>query len=297
MSQSRYNGITGVKPAAPVGAVLRIGIKGPKGAPTDRDRFYICQPKADASKSRPLDPRFSAFNTSNALDWRRDIFGELVHAAESDIWSRQLICYRPKGQPSPPTSRPYCVGDGVKATRWDPKAGERGEFVEIPCPNGACQFRQKSRSRDGCKPHLSFLFRPTWPEGSTLPTPLMRLDSRSWNSVANFEGFFEHIREQVDGLKARGIITEDPSLFGLKFRLSLREQTNASERARFPVLTLSATESVKDWLIRTASDLDTIRETYGGLTSTSTDEDMSHLEEVDPFATRKIVSPAMDGSK
>ena len=298
MTQTRYNGISGVTGREPVGAVLRIGKKGPKGAPTDRDRFYICQPRADSSKSRPLDPRFSSFNESKALAWRRDIDGVLVHSDEDDAWSRQLICYKPNGAPRAPSSRPFCVGDGVKATRWNPNAGDDGEFVSIPCPNKACQYRQKSRARDGCKPHLTLLFRPTWHEGSSLPTPLMRLDSRSWNSVANFEGFFDRLREDLDALIAQGVIDSYPNLHGFPFRLQLRENTSSGDGGRrFPVLMLTPTESVSSWLIRTAADRDVIKASFEGLKSIPDDENVSNLVEVDPFLQRRVSSPASDGAK
>lgn len=299
----RFQGIEGLSGRTPVGAVLRVGIKGKSGAPTDRDRFYVCQPRMDGTKSRPLDERFAAFNNADPK-YRRDVDAYLVHVNPNDSYNVSLGCYRPGGAPTAPDNRFFCVGDGRVAERWDPRADNpespngKGAFVQIACANDACIYRQKKHQRDGCKPNVTLLFQPQWPDGSSLPTPLMRLDSHSWNSGRNLLGFFEFLNEQIDGLMVQGVLKHRPSLYGLRFKISLREETSTVENGRrFPVLTFTPLETVSEWLLRMAQNTNTITETYAGLLSIPQEEHNSMLIEVDPYAERRIVSPAIDGGK
>lgn len=293
----RFQGIEGLKGREPVGAVLRVGKKHEqKGYPVDRDRFYVCQVRMDGDKKRPLDPRFEPFNTA-PLQYRRDVDAWLVHAEADDIHNVNLACFRPRGASTPPDNRYFCVGNGRVAERWDPRAKNgQGAFVQIPCPNDACVFRQKKHSADGCKPNVTLLFRPDWGDGSKLPTPLMRLDSRAWNTGSNLIGFFEHIQTQIDGLIARGVLPAQPSLYGFPFRISLREETSSRDGGkRFPVISFSPRESVADWLVKMAQQKTIISEGFQGLREIPQIEDVSMSMEIDPYAQRRIVSPASDG--
>ena len=54
--------IAGVTGRVPVGAVLTIGLKGPSGAPTDRDRFYIKVPDSTRESARVI--KLRPYNTA-----------------------------------------------------------------------------------------------------------------------------------------------------------------------------------------------------------------------------------------
>lgn len=81
---------------------------------------------------------------------------------------------------------------------------------------------------------MRFLFRPRWRDGSQLPTPLTLLASHSWATAANWLGFFEYVEAQ-----ARQLGLEKHSLYGLPFVMTLAMKTKPSEKARFPVVSIS----------------------------------------------------------
>lgn len=236
----RYEGIEGLTPRDPIGAVLTVGTKGPKGNPTETDRFYF--KVADSVKvgdqlTKPLHPGFAAFNSAEATH-RQTIAGNLVHATEAEAFhyalSAQVLGPSWKAFPNAhPNRLPICSGDGTKATRlYGIGTDGKEDWREIDCPNERCEYRLGKVKP--CKPSMRFLFRPRWKAGSPLPTPLTLLLSHSWNTAARFLGFFRHVTEQ-----ARHLGLSDFSLYGLPFVLTLAYKTKPSEASRFPVISIS----------------------------------------------------------
>lgn len=125
--------IEGVTGRIPVGAVLTIGTKGPSGAPTDRDRFYIKVPDSTEGE-RACHPSFGPYNTARCsactkdgkadrscprcVSMRQTIRCVLVHASPSDCfeWNRKAQKIMGGGFRNHP-KLPACTGDGKKAKR------------------------------------------------------------------------------------------------------------------------------------------------------------------------------------
>lgn len=235
----RYEGINGLTPRDPIGAVLTVGTKGPKGNPTDTDRFYF--KVADSVKvgdqlTKPLHPGFASFNTAEVTH-RQTISGNLVHATQAEAFhyslSAQVLGPSWKHFPTAhPNRLPICSGDGTKATRLYGISEGREDWREIDCPNSICEYRQGKVKP--CKPAMRFLFRPRWKSGSTLPTPLTLLLSHAWNTASRLLGFFKHVEDQ-----ARQLGLSEFSLYGLPFVMTLGYKTKPSEASRFPVISIS----------------------------------------------------------
>ena len=114
-----FDGIKGLEPSEPIGAVLRIGRKDPnRGFPIERDRFYFVEPQRDESGSRPLHPAFRKFNGNDKLDERKTVWGNIYHATVPEAHTSELSAYKLNGWESPPHGGPVCRGDGEKASRW-----------------------------------------------------------------------------------------------------------------------------------------------------------------------------------
>lgn len=236
--------IEGLTPRAPVGAVLRVGKKtGPRGNPTETDRFFIASPSSE-NDIKAEHPGFTWFNQSQNLDSRRTIRGVLVHQSEADCYESGLSNY--VSEKMHPNRLPFCSSkDSKTATRW--MGGDADNFKTIDCPNDRCEFRQKRPSKPTpCKPMVRLLFHLRWSEGTSRaltdkghPPPdeiLCRFASGSWNTAANIEGFFDHIRNASKGLGLHGY-----SLFGFPFVLTLGRKTKPGERHSFPVVTMTPT--------------------------------------------------------
>lgn len=253
--------IEGLRGKEPVGGVLTIGTKGPSGAPTDRDRFWIKVPDSSGDVRVPH-PSFSTYNFYPPAneEWtaeqkaqyretqhakRRNIRGVLVHAdmGECFEWHRKA-----QKLPRPFVNHsklPACTGDGKKALRLqmaDSMIGHR----EIVCPNEKCEFAiaPNERTPPCCKPWGRLLFQPIWPEGVKLPTPLMKLTTQSWHSLASMVGFFDYFHEQ-----ARLCGVERAQLYGLPFELTLTEKSSAEKRSRFPVLRMTPLAQIQTFLV------------------------------------------------
>lgn len=219
-------GIDGLLPREPIGAAVTIGVKGERGFPVEKDRFHIAIPAQDADGRRPHHPAFAAFNAA-APEKRRIIRGNLVHASQAECFEHHL-----KAQvlsKAHPDKRPACVGDGITAERWE--GPEPDNMMQIKCPNERCEYRLSTPPK--CKPWMRFLFRLRWSDGVALPTPLVKFTSGSWRTTANLLGFFEYLERTAKQLGIK------PNLFGVPFVLTLTEQTKASERTRFPVVTIT----------------------------------------------------------
>lgn len=257
----RPNGIAGLTGKEPVGAVLTIGHKGPRGNPEMTDRFFIVVPQM-ADGIRPAHPAFAAFNEAPP-EKRQVIRGHLIHATRADMFEHNLKAQvLPKPHPAHPNKAPACSGDGERAVRWNGT-----EFKAIRCPNDLCEFRQKPQSGPTtCKPFMRILFRPRWAEvrskdangvivnsENPLPTPLMKLTSGSWNNVRAFLGFFEYIEQQA---KLLGV--PDVSLYGLPFTITLSKKSIAAQQRAFPVLFITPDTDVQAFIagqIRNRRDL------------------------------------------
>jgi len=225
---NKHEGIKDLQGREPIGAHVTIGKKQARGFPQERDRWHIVNPRgADGIKA--YHPAFNVFNTA-AAEKRKVLRGVLVHSSQSECFEHYL-----KAQlihtPAHPNMHPQCIGDGKTATRWSFNGAD--EFDEIACPHEKCEFRQPVSNTQGapCKPWGMLLFRLRWQEGVSMPTPLVKYSTGSWNTVANLKGFFEHMANA-----ARNLGIEDPKLFGMPFLLTLQEQTSAAKKSRFPVV-------------------------------------------------------------
>ncbi len=212
---------------APVDAILCLGRKGPKGGVIEREMFHFVEPTMDAAtKRRAHHTDFAAFNRATEAK-RKMVRGVFVHTSWADCYGAQLGCYRNKTRPesNPKAKRPFCSGNGLLATRWTGK-----QFEEIECPNDRCEFRIGNVRQ--CTPDMSLLFRPRWPEGNPLPTPLVRWNSKSWNNASIFAGWIKAYWTQCDALG----VTRD-SLYGFPFRLEVEMVTG--EKSKYPIVRIS----------------------------------------------------------
>lgn len=248
LSSHRYDTIAGLEGREPVDAVLTVGRKGPSGAPTETDRFFIktrYEEQKGNLKFRPEHPGFKSFNATKNPDGsdadkdkRRVVTGNLVHESMADCFSHSLANPKaPKGGrwPNHPSGKPFCTGDGTRATRLY-AIGEDGseDWREIACPNDKCEFRQGDAKL--CKAFARLYFRPSWPDGVKLPTPLMKYETHGWETAANMLGFFEY----VEGI-AKGLGLDTYTLFGMPFTLTLARKTNALKKTAFPVVSMAPT--------------------------------------------------------
>ena len=232
----RPQGIEGLQGREPVGVVLSAGIKGPSGAPIERDRYHLVVPH-EADGRRAHHPGFAAFNSAPP-EARRVIRGNLVHATAAECFELSLRAQVSKalGLKAHPNRRPVCSGDGVRAVRWT--GGE--DFTEVPCLHDLCPARLAEPAE--CKPWARLYFRLRWKDGSPLSTPLTKFTTGSWNTIANLKGFFDALDRN-----ARELGLTDYTLFGLPFTLTLTEKTNAQRRSRFPVTVISEDMSPIDF--------------------------------------------------
>lgn len=248
----QYDGIEGLQPRLPLGAALTIGVKGPSGAPTQTDRFHFVSPHDSMDgkfRVRPLLPQFSAFNGADASK-RQMIRANLIHSTRAEAFAYHLRAQQLGGKwPNHPQKRPACTGDGQKATRFFGDTPE--DFREIDCPNELCEFRQGNVK--ACKPFGQLLFRPRWADGSPLPTPLTKLTTGSWYSVAALLGFFDHVEDQ-----ARQLGIESYSLYGLPFSIQLTFKSKPQAQQRFPVLAFSPEVDLVQFFLAQREQLDRI---------------------------------------
>ena len=247
-----YDGIEGLQPRLPLGAALTIGVKGPSGAPTQTDRFHFVSPHDSMEgkfRVRPLLPQFAAFNSADASK-RQMVRGNLIHSKREDCFAYHLRAQQLGGKwPNHPQKRPACTGDGHKATRFYGETPD--DFREIECPNELCEFRQGTTKV--CKPFAQLLFRPRWPEGNPLPTPLTKLTTGSWNSTAALLGFFSYLDEQAAQLGLKSY-----SLYGLPFTLQLTFKSKPQAQQRFPVLAISPEVDIVAFFLAQREQLDRI---------------------------------------
>lgn len=236
------NGIDGLQGREPVAAAVTIGIKSSRGFPTEKDRFHIVSPR-DVDGIRPHAPQFAFFNTA-APDQRKVLRANILHRTVSQCFEHRLTMQAfPKGYAAPrahPNMRPVCEGDGKMAVRWM-QDDDGNDFANIKCPNRLCEFRQTEPA--SCKPFMRILFRLRWAKEG-LPTPLVKLTSRSWETTANFIGLFDML-----DTAARELGIQDPTLYGFPFTLALIERTKAARKARYPVIVVSPDQDPVDFFL------------------------------------------------
>ena len=248
----------------PIAAALAVGIKGPNGAPTDRDRFHILNPSAQLKQFgqrsglvREPHPSFDPFNKAKAGN-RQTVKARLAHATVEECWTYSL-----KAQVLPGISHPKrnaaCRGNGVKAERYDPR---EDVYHTIDCPHDRCQHRQAGdRKPAACKPWMRFLARFDFirtEDGRGLPNIAFKYESGSWNTVKAFLGFFESFERNCRNL---GVEPADVPLFGLPVVLQLQEKTDASQQRRFPVVTLavSGDDDIIAWILMQRARMDELK--------------------------------------
>ena len=262
--------IEGLTGRDPIGAALTIGHKGPKGNPTDTDRFFIVVPQEENGVRVPH-PAFVPFNNADP-EKRRTLRCVLIHASQDQCFGYNLRAQLLPGRKGHPQKRPLCSSNDSKtAERWNGTA-----FDKIACPNDKCEFRKAVG--DGptpCKPFMRILFRPVWPEGNPLPTPLMKLTSGSWNTTAAFLGFFQYIAQQAAAL---GV--PEYTLYGLPFVITLGKKKRSGDAASarsFPVLTVSPDVDLQRFLWSQQERF----AKFGGPVAALTDREQSAAEIVD----------------
>ena len=231
----------------PWGAVVTIGEKGPSGAPTNTDRFFIKKPQAETTEFRGRSglvrrnhPDFEKFNHLDDLRWRQTIRFNIVHAVHlREEWAsvEPSFHFQLKAQTLPrhkghPKKVPTCTGNGVRARRYVGEENGEHMFEDIACPHRLCQFR--IGSSPSCKPSARFGFQLRWPDGSNLPTPLTKFVSHSWhNTNKAFIPFFQFLHEQ-----AMSLGVEDYTLYGMPGVMVLGKKSMGNNRS-VPVVSVS----------------------------------------------------------
>jgi hypothetical protein len=229
--------IEGIKGREPVSAAVTIGVKDRKrGFPIEKDRFHIVLPY-EADGRREYHPSFGFFNTA-PVDKRKLIMGNLVHASQEECFEYFLKAQVLGKGKAHPNKHPACVGDGSMAVRWEGPGPD--DFKKIACPNERCEYRLSTPP--SCKPWMRFLFRLRWND-ERHPATLVKFTSGSWNTVANFKGFFDYLDRMASELKI-----SDFSLYGLPFTMTLVERTKASAQRRFPTVSISPDMDPVTWL-------------------------------------------------
>ena len=235
-------GIEGLSGREPIGAAVTIGIKHGRGFPVEKDRFHIVSPR-DVDGVRPHLPSFAFFNQAKP-EHRTVLKANILHRTRAQCFEHRLVLQAfPKGYPAPrahPNMRPVCEGDGSRAVRWSQDAAG-DDFSDIRCPHKLCEFRQTNPP--SCKPFMRLLFRLRW-NNPDLPTPLVKLTSRSWETTANFIGLFDML-----DTAARELGIPDPTLYGFPFTMTLVERTKAAKQARYSIITVSPDQDPIDFFL------------------------------------------------
>lgn len=235
MSASMASGLPGLRPRQYPAVALTIGTKGDRGAPTDKERFYLKAADGDKVKyqtnggkeydalAKPPHPLFSEWHAGR-VGSRVSIPIKLAHLAQDDAFK-----YHFKGQPEMrgiprhPRRGPGCYGNGQVAYRWDGKA-----YATCRCPADQCPYRQGERPE--CKPFMWLGGRLAIPG---LPSLSFEFKSYSIHSIANVAGFFQGFAEACIGM---GVDPARVPLWGLPATLNLTQVTRPEKR--FPVVKL-----------------------------------------------------------
>lgn len=254
MKGALFDGIEGVEGAVPFGAIVSVGVKGPRGNPTRTDRFFISSTGfEDVGASgggyrnlrHPLDPRFAEFNSLDDTDRRAGVLrGNLLFQHRDDnlnyhLLAQQLSADGKDGETphgggtweTPPRSMPSCVGDGKAAQRYAGMVDGEPTFLDIKCPNKLCPFRMTKKKVCGAFGRLYFRLR--WPEGNPLPSLLVRYQTHGWDTVENMVGLFGAVETVADGL---GMDPSSWGFAGLPFEMSVGTKKQPDKGRSFPVV-------------------------------------------------------------
>lgn len=251
-------------------------------------RKYSSGQKSWTALARDEHPRFIAWNTEarklgSELDPKRGagrvgmLRGNIVHARWNDAagWNRSAQKL-PAPHPNPSLSRrPACEGNGIRARRFVRNHGDEEVFQSIACPNQLCPFAQAGV----CKPDTNLVFKLRWNEGDPwelqFPALLAHWHTGGWESTAALMGLFEYVlgseallspedRAQATDeerstwrpgfASALGLRSEDVSLVGMPFSMSVHYRTKAGDSrnpsgSRFPVVSFSPEGDLEAWLV------------------------------------------------
>jgi hypothetical protein len=225
---TKYRGIAGFEGREQSGGCLTIGRKHTeKGFPTDKDRFWITNPR-ETDGIKQLHPKFTKFNEAKR-ELRLSISGNLVHATEQECFE-----YNRNAQvldKAHPFKLPCCSGDGIRASRW--MGGDPSNFKDIECPGDKCEFAMGDNPK--CRVWMRFMFRVRWRDNSEMPAMVLKYASKGKNTLANFIGFFKSIHRD-----ARNLGLKDYTLFGFPFIMTVADQTNSVKKTRYPVVTITS---------------------------------------------------------
>ncbi len=261
-----FTHIEGLGGNVPTAAVVSVGRKGPRGAPVERDRFFILHPDAESKSfakkdggtydalQRPLHSRFKIWNDKAAANAPEcaTLLGNIVFPTEAQSWVAHLRAQqlgKAAGTPpgggtyaTPPGGRPACTGDGRRASRFNGVLDGECQYLDIACPNDLCHFRQEIGGARICKPFGRLYFMLRWPQESQLPRVLAKWTTASWANVSNVRGLFDYVLQF--GREA-GI--DNPNLMGLPFVMTLNTKSKPEKGRSFPVVHFSVDGDLLDF--------------------------------------------------
>ena len=238
-------------PVSEVDARVTLGVKGPNGAPTGKDRFWVTLPtlapteftsgqgKKHKSDVHPLHPAFERWHKEATAEERRSLL-VTIEAATIDR-AVQLGRAAPKapGGRETPSKGDWCRSTDrgwAEAWNFDKNLYERRACAQAACPQAPI-----------CKPKIVMRARLTWADRwADLPSVRFLLRSRGWGSAGGGKGLVDELDEVWLGrvCAAYGIPVPSPDTpearreagipdwcaTGLRLRLELREHTKDSRR-------------------------------------------------------------------
>lgn len=253
----------GIKPDLHPPVRIRMGEKKKEGfGVVGKGMFHLCDFRAVGNGTNARSVPHASFGSYNGApeDRRRTLWGNLVHA--QFVAPQRLgtigACYtrfRADTLPgialgSVQGNRPACTGDGVFATRWNPRT--KG-FDEIGCPGDLCEFRQADGDNmPPCKRSSSLVFQLRWPAKYPFPCLNAFIETAgSWSFASQqWWGFYTHIKQQWAEIVGDG---STPDVYGLPIRLQLVERTSLGSKRKqwVPELSLDFEEgkTLQDFLL------------------------------------------------
>lgn len=266
--------------------VVTAGIRSANGSPILKDRFFMMGATASKKEFKKRDgsgwsapgrdPHAAYLPWNNIAKVKdhpevarvRTFYGYLIHATlgESARWSRVAYWIKALGK-RPPSKRPMCEGNGLKARRFmglEPDGTEK--WAEIVCPGDLCPYAMGETPACKLTAHLSFqlVFPPesgwvnlpshvaTWATGSVYSTAsLAGLFARMLGSRFVNPSLPEGAPEDSGVCGALGIDPASVPLLGLPFVARIDERTSeAHGGSRFPVTTFSPWGDWQEWVMR-----------------------------------------------
>jgi hypothetical protein len=241
----------------PIGAIVSVGEKGPRGNPINKDRFFISSTsfvdvgnnaKGMRGKKHPRDDRFKAFNDLPSGDNAATIRGLLLYMPEADNLHYSRTARTIKKGVSIPGNVPACVGNGETAKRFCGVGPDgKAQFNEIPCPGDKCEFAARiGAAPPCCKPFARLFFSLRWPDGNPLPRLFVRYQTQSVYTVDNIIGMFRQVQEIAESWKLE---PDQWGFSGLPFVMKVGEHTIPEKGRKFPVVAFSVEGNPGDFLM------------------------------------------------